>query len=146
MKSPFGNVRAASDGMHAFDQVEYMSIVSQGALDEMPFKNRKFFTGSNQGNKLGDLKLPRMDGIWKMEPAARKLMYAEPANLWWAEVGGPTHNPDGSTGPGRGAKQIPVEQEPVFWHPSDPLFLRSWPTATACGTWLTCRPARARPP
>ena len=108
--------------MNALDQVEYLSIVSQGSLDEMPFKEHKHFAGSNQGNKLGDLKLPHMDTIWKLEPAERKKLFADPGNTWWVEVGGATPNPDGTTGPGRGAKKLPVQNEPVFWYPSDPHY------------------------
>ena len=33
----------------AFDQCEYLSMVSDGTLDEMPMKQRKKFTGTNQG-------------------------------------------------------------------------------------------------
>ena len=109
-------------GMNAFDQVEYMSMVNATSLDEMPSKTHKFFPGTNQGNKLGDLKIPRMDSLWKLEPTARKELYADPANLFWAEVGGPTPQPDGSKGPGRGAKKPAVTKEPVFWHPSEPNF------------------------
>ena len=109
-------------GMNALQQVEYLSIISHGSLDELPFREHKHFTGSNQGNKLGDLKLPHMDTIWKLAPAERKQLFADPGNTWWVEVGGPTPNPDGTAGPGRGSKKLPVQNEPVFWHPSDPHY------------------------
>ena len=64
-----------------------------------------------------------MDTIWKMDPAKRKELYSDPGNTWWIEVGGPTANLDGSAGPGRGGKKAPVTAEPVFWHPSDPLYV-----------------------
>ena len=108
----------------AFDQCEYLSMVSDGTLDEMPMKQRKKFTGTNQGNKIGDLKLPALDSLWKLDKTMRKEMFTDKGKMpatFWIEVGG--NNPDGSQGPGRGGGKVQKETnmlEPVFWHASDP--------------------------
>ena len=109
MRSRKGCVR----GMNALDQVELLSVITKEPLDDMPRRSHKYFAGSNQGNKLGDLKVPLADELWKTSPEVRTKVHGP----FLKPVGGAT---PGEPGPGRGKKPPAKLLEPVFWHTMDP--------------------------
>ena len=101
-------------GMHALDQMEFMSMISATSLDDMLLIKRRHFGGSNQGNKLGDMHLPKLEDLWRTTSEERAAILGSSLK----PVGGATV---GLT-PGRGSKPSPKDLEPVFHHTMDPKF------------------------
>lgn len=74
-------------GVATLGQTEYMYLVSQKALT-CPVKKRLHFTGTNQGDNIGQVSLPSWDNsiTWKL-PYKTKLQHYGDARI---DVGGPS--------------------------------------------------------
>ncbi len=96
-----------------FDQLEDMRIVSGREFSRvgLPVLRHIHFTGSNYGNKLGDIVSPNFGLLWQETCAVKHEIHGAKRQA----VGGKTHGEE--DGPGRGAKRKTAETvEPVFWH------------------------------
>lgn len=102
----------------SFDQVEVLQIVtSSDWTSTLPMIKRKVYSGSNMGNKIGDVCLPEVDTMWKLTIREKHDLHGK----YRVAVGGRT--PGEEEGPGRGAKRKALDSlEPVFWH-SRPISL-----------------------
>lgn len=101
--------------MNAIDQMETLMIYSSRGLDDIPFRKRQHFNGSNHGNKIGDLSLPAFASLWHATKSEREKVLGDALK----QIGGPT--PGCETGRGHGAKK---DVEPI-WHMSmDPNFYK----------------------
>ncbi len=96
-----------------FDQLEDMRIVSGKEFSNMgmPVLRHLHFSGSNYGNKLGDIVSPNFGLLWQETCAVKHEIHGARRQA----VGGKTQGEE--EGPGRGAKRKTAETvEPVFWH------------------------------
>ena len=90
-------------------------IYSSRGLEDIPFRKRQHFSGSNHGNKIGDLSLPAFASLWHATKSEREKVLGDALK----QIGGPT--PGCETGRGHGAK---TDVEPI-WHMSmDPNFYK----------------------
>ncbi len=55
------------------DQLETLSVFSDSTL-KLPMKSRKHYKGSNMGNVIGPVVLPRWDGQWRVTQDVKRLI------------------------------------------------------------------------
>ena len=95
-----------------FEQVEVMTIISnEEFVHRMPFTKRTHYSGSNLGNKIGDVVLDNLDYLWKLKVEDKIKLHGR----FRIDVGGKTKGEVDP--PGRGVKRKSgKDEEPVFWH------------------------------
>ena len=124
--SPQDSLRARKGlvrGINAIDQIENLSLYSATELN-LPQRRRKHFSGTNHGNKIGDLHVPAVDTLWHEPKAVREKILGTALK----RVGGPT--PGVEVGRGNGAKDK-AEVEAIWEQTMDSKFYKE------C-TWSYC--------
>ena len=97
---------------HIFEQVVMMTIISnEDFTTQMPFTKRTHYSGTNLGNKIGDVVLDSLDSLWKLKVEDKIALHGR----FRIDCGGKTKGEVDP--PGRGVKRQSVkDEEPVFFH------------------------------
>ena len=91
-------------------QMELAHILSAGRI-ALPVKNRKHYKGTNCGDTISDVAIPRMANVWQLPWKSKKLLYGKKHLI---AVGGKTA---GANGDQNAVKRTDTTVEPVCFHP-----------------------------
>lgn len=91
-------------------QMEMAHILSAGRIS-LPVKNRKHYKGTNCGDTLSDVAIPKMANVWQLSWKNKKLLYGKKHLI---AVGGKTA---GTSGDQNAVKRTDTTMEPVCFHP-----------------------------
>ena len=108
--------KSVARGINAIDQVENLTLYSLRTLDDLPQRRRKHFSGTNHGNKIGDLTVPAVDELWLASKEEREKVLGNALK----QVGGPTPGVE----VGRGNAKDKKDTDPIWHHTMDKKFYK----------------------
>ena len=118
--------RSAVRGMATIQQVEFLHVVSKGAV-EGEDRKRTHYAGTTHGDTLGPVTLPDPKSTWHMAFSDKKKLYGH-ARM---DVGGPTPGAEGAA-PQRFADSL----EPVGYHTKPEQLYDEIDSAYGAKGWL----------